>query len=429
MKNRYIANNKITNEFIEKYTKTTYRIVGNNKHSAIKPCHWLEQRLLTGRDNRNCYKGVFGIQSHRCLQNSPSFAFCNHQCVFCWRDIENGSLGSEFSVEPDEADFLVEEMLRHQRDIVEHHLPLKRYLDNYEIMLDVMNFMLMNKKPQTIDSLSNSIHVSKTKIARAINLLKNQNFIEAIGDNLNNYVLESEIRHCIDSRDELEMLVHRELTTPNEIMEAHSEAKFPNHAAISLDGEPLMYPLMSDLVEEFRKRNLTTFIVTNSTLPENVENLEVLPSQMYFTLAAPNEQVYKKTCRPMIRDGWNKINHTLELVGTLGCRTLLRLTAVKNLNLKEDFIDEYVRLIENANPNFFEIKGFTLQAKALEIADRLKSNENSTYFFPDYAFLEDIAHKFEEKGSFNLIYKNEPSRDFLFAVNWDKNTDPKLKEP
>lgn len=429
MKNRYIANNKITNEFVEKYTKTTYRIVGNNKHSAIKPCHWLEQRLLTGRDNRNCYKGVFGIQSHRCLQNSPSFAFCNHQCVFCWRDIENGSLGSEFSVEPDEADFLVEEMLRHQRDIVEHHLPLKRYLDNYEIMLDVMNFMLMNKKPQTIDSLSNSIHVSKTKIARAINLLKNQNFIDAIGDNLNDYVLESEIRHYIDSRDELEMLVHRELTTPNEIMEAHSEAKFPNHAAISLDGEPLMYPLMSDLVEEFRKRNLTTFIVTNSTLPENVENLEVLPSQMYFTLAAPNEQVYKKTCRPMIRDGWNKINQTLELVGSLGCRTLLRLTAVKNLNLKEDFIDEYVRLIEKANPNFFEIKGFTLQAKALEIADRLKKGNNATEYFPDYQFLEGIARKFEEKGNFPLIYKNEVSRDFLFAVNWDEGVDPKLHNP
>ena len=88
MKNRYIVNNRITNDFVEKYTKTTYRILGRNKHTAIKPCHWLEQKLLTGRDNRNCYKGIFGIQSHRCLQNTPSMPFCNHQCVFCWRDIE-----------------------------------------------------------------------------------------------------------------------------------------------------------------------------------------------------------------------------------------------------------------------------------------------------------------------------------------------------
>ena len=92
MNSRFIIDNKITNEFVEKYTKTTYRIIGNNKHSLIKPCHWLEQRLMTGRANRNCYKGVFGVKSHRCLQNSPSLPFCNHQCVFCWRDLEVGSL-------------------------------------------------------------------------------------------------------------------------------------------------------------------------------------------------------------------------------------------------------------------------------------------------------------------------------------------------
>ena len=141
MNNQYIINNKITNEFVEKYTKTLYRIVGTNKHSAIKPCHWLEQRLMTGRDNRNCYKGVFGIQSHRCLQNTPSMPFCNHQCVFCWRDIELGTLGSEFIVDPDEPKDLINEMIRHHQDIIKNHLPLRRYLDNYEIMIDIMHFM------------------------------------------------------------------------------------------------------------------------------------------------------------------------------------------------------------------------------------------------------------------------------------------------
>ena len=107
MKNRFIIDNKITNEFVEKYTKTTYRIIGKNKHSFIKPCHWLEQRLLTGRDNRNCYKGVFGIKSHRCLQNTPSLPFCNHQCVSCWwliiSSINNfGSSGSTTNSVPRE---------------------------------------------------------------------------------------------------------------------------------------------------------------------------------------------------------------------------------------------------------------------------------------------------------------------------------------
>jgi wyosine [tRNA(Phe)-imidazoG37] synthetase (radical SAM superfamily) len=429
MKNQYIVNDKITNDFVEKYTKTTYRIIGKNKHTAIKPCHWLEQKLLTGRDNRNCYKGVFGIQSHRCLQNTPSMPFCNHQCVFCWRDIELGSLGAEFIVEPDEPKDLVDEMIRHQRDIIKNHLPLRRYLENYEIMVDVLNFMLSNDENHNVNSLSINLHVSKNKVDRAVNLLKNQKFIKAIDDSLKNYRLEKEISCCIDSRDEIVKLFNLALTTPDEIMQVHGEAMNPNHAAISLDGEPLLYPKIGGLVEEFRNRNMTSFIVTNGTLPERLESMNSLPSQLYITLPAPNETVYKKVCRPMIKNGWSRISDTLDLVENLSCRSLVRLTAVKNLNLSENYIKDYIKLIEKANPNFFEIKGFTLQAKALMINERLKSDKKPQFYFPEYEYLEDLALKFEKIGNFPLIYKNEASRDFLFAVNWDKDKDPKITTP
>ncbi len=429
MKNRYIVDNKITNEFVEAYTKTTYRIVGNNKHSAIKPCHWLEQKLMTGRDNRNCYKGVFGIQSHRCLQNSPSMPFCNHQCVFCWRDIELGSLGGDFSVEPDEPKELVDEMFRHHRDIIENHLPLRRYLDNYEIMLDILNYMLLHNNTENINSLPKTLHVSKNKIERAFNLLKNQQFLTASDNSLRNYRVDNEISCCIDSREEVETLIQRELTTPDEIMQAHGEAMNPNHAAISLDGEPLLYPNISGLVEEFRNRDMTTFIVSNGTLPKVINNMDSLPSQLYVTLPAPNENLYKKVCRPMVKHGWQNLIETLDLLDSLSCRTLVRLTAVKNLNINEELIREYVNLVEKANPHFFEIKGFTLQAKALLISERMKEKKPLQYYFPDYDYLEKIALKFEEIGNFSLIYTNEASRDFLFAVNWDKNTNPKITQP
>ena len=429
MKNQYIVNNKITNDFVEKYTKTTYRIIGKNKHTAIKPCHWLEQKLLTGRDNRNCYKGIFGIQSHRCLQNTPSMPFCNHQCVFCWRDIEIGSLGSEFIVEPDEPKDLVDEMIRHQRDIIKNHLPLRRYLENYEIMVDMLTFMLSNDENHNINSLSRNLHVSKNKVDRAVNLLKNQGFIMAIDDSLKNFKVEKEISCCIDSRDEIVKLFNLALTTPDEIMQVHGEAMNPNHAAISLDGEPLLYPKIGGLVEEFRNRNMTSFIVTNGTLPERIESLNSLPSQLYITLPAPNEAVYKKVCRPMIKNGWSKISNTLDLVESLSCRSLVRITAVKNLNISENYIKDYIKLIDKANPNFFEIKGFTLQAKALMINERLKSDKKLQYYFPEYEYLEEIALKFEEIGNFPLIYTNIASRDFLFAVNWDKDKDPKITTP
>ena len=426
MKNRYIVDHKITNEFVESYTKTTYRIVGNHKHSAIKPCHWFEQRLMTGRDNRNCYKGVFGIQSHRCLQNTPSLPFCNHQCVFCWRDVEEGALGSDFIVEPDDPKELINEMLRQQRDIVKNHLPLRRYIDNYEIMVDLLYYMLQRKGNYNVTSLSRDLHISKTKIERAFNLLKNRKFIIPVDDSLKFYRICKDILSSIHARDEVEELVNRVLTHPDDIMKAHNEARTPNHAAISLDGEPMLYPKIDGLVKEFRNREMSTFIVTNSTLPKKIEALNSLPSQLYFTLPACNEQLYKKICRPMVKDGWKKIMESFELINSLSCRTLIRLTAVKDLNINDKFIKEYIKIIRKANPNFFEIKGFTLQAKALLIKDRLKSEKKLQEFFPDFKYLEEIARKFEELGNFSLIYKNEDSRDFLFAINWDEDKDPKL---
>jgi len=429
MKNQFIVDNRITNKFVETYTKTTYRIIGESKHTAIKPCHWLEQRLMTGRDNRNCYKGVFGVKSNRCIQLTPSLPFCNHQCVFCWRDIESGSLGSEFSIEPDEPKDLIDEIFRHHQDIIQNHLPLRRYLDNYEIMIDILNYMLINRSESySNDSLSKKIHVSKNKIERATNLLKNQDFIKPKNRQLTQYELDDDIQCCIDSREEVEKLINRALTTPDEIMQAHGEAMNPNHAAISLDGEPLLYPRMSDLIREFKDRSMTTFIVTNGTLPDRIMDLEILPSQLYITLPAPNEQIYKRLCRPMIKDGWQKLNKSLELIDSLSCRTLVRLTAIKNLNVSKNYIKDYIQIIKKANPHFFEIKGFTLQAKALSINDRLKTDYPQSFYFPEYEFLEDFALEFEKLSGFPIIYKNYASRDFLFAVNWEKNKDPKISE-
>ena len=235
MKNRFMVDNKITNEYVEKYTKTTYRVVGKNKHSAIKPCHWFEQRLMTGRANRNCYKGVFGIQSHRCLQNTPSLPFCNHQCVFCWRDVENGAIGSDFLVEPDEPKPLIDEMIRHQQDIVENHLPLRRYVDNYEIMIDLLHYMINKQNPSNVHQLSKDLKISKAKVERAFNLLKNRDFLYPIDSTLKNYKVDEDIRCCISSEEEIRELIERELTNPDDIIKAHHEAMVPNHAAISLD--------------------------------------------------------------------------------------------------------------------------------------------------------------------------------------------------
>ena len=54
--------------------KQQYRLY--NDHSAVKLCGWLKESLVHGR---NCYKQDFyGIQSHRCLQMTPSINECTH---------------------------------------------------------------------------------------------------------------------------------------------------------------------------------------------------------------------------------------------------------------------------------------------------------------------------------------------------------------
>ena len=183
---------------------------------------------------------------------------------------------------------------------------------------------------------------------------------------------------------------------------------------------------MSEFVQEFKNLSMSTFIVTNGTLPERITELDPLPSQLYITLPAPNERIYKQVCRPMIKNGWQKINESLDLVNSLSCRTVVRLTAIKNLNIGKQYLKDYLDIIKKTNPNFFEIKGFTLQAKALSIKERLKSDEPLKHYFPEYKYLEDLALKFQEMSGFPMIYKNQASRDFLFAVNWDQDKDPKI---
>ena len=69
----------------EKFEYSGYHFVGEHGHAAAKICHWTKQSIL---DKGVCYKEKFyGIESHRCLQMSPSVSFCQQECEVCWRDL------------------------------------------------------------------------------------------------------------------------------------------------------------------------------------------------------------------------------------------------------------------------------------------------------------------------------------------------------
>lgn len=143
---------------------------------------------------------------------------------------------------------------------------------------------------------------------------------------------------------------------PKTTGERWKEAQQPNHAAISLAGEPLAYDHLSELIDEFKKRGFTTFVVSNGTLPERLERLSEEPTQFYITLPAPEEETYRAVCRPLLLDGWGRVLRSLELMGSLSCKKVLRLTLVKNLNMKKP--ENYGALILKASPDFVEVKAY-----------------------------------------------------------------------
>ncbi|MHC1611205.1 MAG: 4-demethylwyosine synthase TYW1 [Candidatus Methanospirareceae archaeon] len=136
-------------------------------------------------------------------------------------------------------------------------------------------------------------------------------------------------------------------------MDAFSEAAIPKHAAISLIGEPTLYPYLKDLIQEFHSRGMTTFVVTNGTNPEVLR--EIRPYQLYISLNAPDEATYRRVSHAQ---HWLRINESLEEMRKLRGKTrrVIRITCIEGLNMINPA--GYAELLERANPDFIEVKAY-----------------------------------------------------------------------
>lgn len=186
-------------------------------------------------------------------------------------------------------------------------------------------------------------------------------------------------------------------------IEKFNEAQEPIFFAISLTGEPSLYPKLNELIFELSKRKKCSFLVTNGMFPENLENLDKLPTQLYVSLDAPNKESYKKNDRPLFKDYWERLNKTLELLPSLDTRTTLRLTLVKGLNMSN--IEDYAKLIKKADPLFVELKSYMWVGSSRE---RLVE-EN----MPLHNDIVDFAKKLESITDYKIIDEKANSRVVL----------------
>jgi len=134
-----------------------------------------------------------------------------------------------------------------------------------------------------------------------------------------------------------------------------SQMQSIKHVALSLTGEPITYPKINEILEEFHKRKISTFLVTNAQYPEQIEKIKDV-TQLYLSIDAPNKELLKKIDRPLFKDYWEKMLGCLDILKTRKYRTCIRLTLIKNENMIEP--ENYAELIKCGSPDFIELKSY-----------------------------------------------------------------------
>jgi len=183
------------------------------------------------------------------------------------------------------------------------------------------------------------------------------------------------------------------------------EALTPRHAAISLTGEPTLYGHIGGLIEAFHRRNFTTFLVTNGTTPSVLAKLGEEPTQLYVSVCAPDADSFKRVCRPQIPEAWEQLNETLALLPNFKCPTVIRITSVRGLNMKN--IEGYAKLIEKANPTYIEPKAYMHVGFS-----RLRLGYES---MPSHSEIRQFAAQIVKETGYDIVDESEESRVVLLS--------------
>jgi len=141
------------------------------------------------------------------------------------------------------------------------------------------------------------------------------------------------------------------------------ESLLPSHYAISLSGEPTMYPKLPELIKYLKSLEATKsiFLVTNGQEPDMIQRLQdedALPTQLYLSTNAADYDSFLKINKPRYDDSWQRWNKTLEMLKHLNTRTVLRITLIRNYNDQKEMIPAFASMIKQASPNFIEIKSY-----------------------------------------------------------------------
>lgn len=207
---------------------------------------------------------------------------------------------------------------------------------------------------------------------------------------------------------------------PKVNMAKYKEAINPNHYAISLSGEPTLYPKLPELIryisDVLKARSI--FLVTNGIEPDMLKRLideKALPTQLYLSMNAPNKKLFNIINKPLVHDAWNRWIKSLKLLSEMNTRTVIRVTLIKNLNTYLKYLPEYAKLIKIGNPHFIEIKSYM----HVGYSTRRLKKENMLYHYEIKEFTDKLLNYLD-----NYVYMDEypPSR-IVVLQNIDRYVD------
>ncbi|XP_032120563.1 S-adenosyl-L-methionine-dependent tRNA 4-demethylwyosine synthase TYW1 isoform X3 [Sapajus apella] len=138
--------------------------------------------------------------------------------------------------------------------------------------------------------------------------------------------------------------------------ERFEEGMMVKHCALSLVGEPIMYPEINSFLKLLHQRQISSFLVTNAQFPAEIRNLKPV-TQLYVSVDASTKESLKKIDRPLFKDFWQRFLDSLKALAAKQQRTVYRLTLVKAWNVDE--LQAYAQLVSLGNPDFIEVKGVT----------------------------------------------------------------------
>jgi len=182
-----------------------------------------------------------------------------------------------------------------------------------------------------------------------------------------------------------------------------NEAMEPKHVALSLTGETCLYPLLPELIKEIHSRGMTSFVVSNGTVPSMVKKLtKQQPTQFYITLPSPTKELFKKSCNPLIDVAWDNIQESLGLLGKFD-RGTIRMTLAKDMNML--YPEKYAELLKGVDFKFLELKA----AMPVGFAKYKMRYEQ----MPLHSEIKDFAEKICKQNGWKIIDEKKESRVVL----------------